>query len=197
MKLLTKLIAPALFLSAFTFAMPSLAEEGTMRVATANPSRILAQMKETQAKNKTEQTERQQLDEQEKAKVKEIQDIKEQRDKFSAKNTPDWKAKTDQILTKSIELQTWVELKKAELTRRHKEEIKALFDKIQDTIAKVAADQKIDLVIADYGTDFPEDLEAITPDQLHALIRQKNVLFIGKNVDISAIVTARLDAAYH
>ena len=117
MKLLSKLLAPALFLSALTFAMPALAD-GAIHVATANPSRILAQMKETQAKNKTEQTERQQLDEQEKAKVKEIQDIKEQRDKFSAKNTPDWKTKTDQILTKSIELQTWVELKKAELTRR-------------------------------------------------------------------------------
>ena len=196
MKLMTKFVVPALFLTALNFTSPSTAQDGAVHVAIANPSRILADMKETKEKNETEKKERQQLDDQEKAKVKEIQDIKEQRDKFSGKNTADWKTKTDQILTKSVELQTWVELKKAELTRRHKEEIKALFDKIQTTIAQVAADKKIDLVIADYGTDFPEDLDAVTPDQLHALIRQKNVLFSGKGVDISSDVTARLDAAY-
>lgn len=196
MKLLKSIALSALILSALNLNSPSNAQDGAVHVATANPSRILAQMKETQEKNETEKKERQQLDDQEKAKVKEIQDIKEQRDKFSKKNTPDWNEKTNQILTKSVELQTWVELKKAELTRRHKEEIKALFDKIQATIAQVAADKKIDLVIADYGTDFPEDLDALTPDQLHGLIRQKNVLFSAKGVDISADVTARLDASY-
>jgi len=195
MKLMNNLVVSALVVAALTFVGTASAQQGAIHVGTANPSRILAEMKETKALNKTEQTERQQLDDQEKAKVKEIQDIKEQRDKFSKKNTPDWNEKTNQILTKSVELQTWVELKKAELTRRHKEEIKALFDKIQAGIAQVAADKKLDLVIADYGMDFPEDLDTVTPDQLHALIRQKNVLFSTKGVDISSDVTARLDAA--
>ena len=167
-------------------------------MGTANPSRILAQMQETKDKNASEQGERAKLDTEEKQKVAELQELKKQRDddKFHKKNSPEWNDATNKILEKSVQLQTWVELKKAELARRHKEEIKALFDKIQAAITQVAQDKKIDLIVADYGADLPEDLDTLTPDQLHALIRQKNVLFTNKGVDISDEVIIRLDRDY-
>ena len=196
MKLMNNLVVSALVVAALTFVGTASAQQGAIHVGTANPSRILSEMKETKVLNKTELAERQQLDDQKKAKVKEIEDLKEQRDKFSKKKTPDWNEKTNQILTKTVELQTWNELKKVELTRRHNEEIKALFEKIQAAIGQVATDKKIDLVITDYGMDFPEDMDTVTPDQLRILIRDKNVLFSVKGVDISSDVTARLDAAY-
>lgn len=192
MKLLPKLLVPALALIA---ALPAAAQEGAVRVATANPSKILSQMQETKVRNTALESERQDLATQEQAKVKEIQDMQKQME-FIKKGTAEYKEASGKILQKKIDLETWGKLKQADLTRRHKEGIKELVDKIDAAIAVIAAEKKIDLVIADFGVDFPEDLDTLTPEQLHALIRQKNVLFTGKGVDISADVVTRLDAAY-
>jgi Skp family chaperone for outer membrane proteins len=197
MKLLSKwLLVPAVTLGLAVSAAAAAAEEaGTVRLATANPSKILSQMQETKDRNTALESERQNLATQEQAKVKEIQDLKKQLE-FIKKGTSEYKKATGDILQKSVELETWGKLKQADLTRRHKEGIKELVDKIDAAIAVIAAEKKIDLVIADFGVDFPEDLDTLTPEQLHALIRQKNVLFAAKGVDISADVVTRLDAAY-
>jgi Skp family chaperone for outer membrane proteins len=112
------------------------------------------------------------------------------------KGSKEFREATNKIMEKTIQLQAWGELKKAELARRHKEEIKALFDEITAAVAQVAQDKKIDLVIADTSAEMPPDLDAVTPEQLHGLIRQKNVLYSNKGVDISDEVIIRLDAAY-
>ena len=196
MKFMTQLMLPALFIAAVASARPAAAQDAATRIATANPSRILQQMQETQEKNKAMQAEQVTLNNEEKKRVDEIKDLGEQRDKFSKKGTPEYLEKSNQILQKRVDLQVWGELKKAELTRRHKEDIKALFGKIQQAIGQVAQEKKIDLVITDFGAEIPDDDDPLTPDQLHALIAQKNVLYTNKGVDISAEVTARLDAAY-
>ena len=195
MKILTPFATSILLCSATFLTGISRAEEGAGRIAVANPSRILQQMQETQDKNKALKDEQNKLTGEGQKKVEDIKVFQEKL-KFSKPGTADYKESTNKLLQMRVELQVWDEVKKAELTRQHKEEIKALFEKIQVTIAQVALDKKIDLVITDFGVDLPEDLEAITPEDLHRMINQKNVLYAGKGVDISAEVTAKLDAAY-
>jgi Skp family chaperone for outer membrane proteins len=198
MKLLNKLFAPALVIAGLVAVAPrfAAAEDGPTKIATVNPSKVLAQMQETQEKNKAEAAERQNLETQKKQKVEEIESMTKQRDAYYKKGTSEYKKSTNEILDKTINLQAWMELNKAQLARRHKEEIMALFDKIQSTTAQIAQEKKIDLVVADYGIEFPDDLDSVSPEALHAMIRQKNVIYTGKGIDISAEVTARLDAQY-
>ena len=185
-----------LFLAALLFAcLPAAAQDAAVRIAVANPSRILQQMQETQDKNKALKDEQAKLTAEGQAKVEEMKTVQEKM-KFSKKGTPDFNEKVNALSKMRVELQVWDETKKQELTRMHKEQIKALFEKIQATIAQIAAEKKIDLVLTDFGADLPEDLEGVSPEDLHRMINQKNILFTGKGVDISAEVTARLDAAY-
>ena len=169
---------------------------GTVRIACANPQRILQQMQETKDRNAAMEGERASLIAQEKAKIEEIQTLRKQRDELLKKGTPDYRAKTEEILKKTTEVQIWAKVKEEEVNRRHKEGIKELFDKINAAIEQIAREKKIDMVIADYSVDLPDDVDSITPEQLHSMIRQKNVLFVNKGVDISSEVVTRLDAGY-
>jgi Skp family chaperone for outer membrane proteins len=196
MKTSTRFVASIMLLSGILFTGSALAEDGPMKIAVANPSRILQQMQETQAKNTALQQEQAGLAAENKKRIEDIEAAQDKLVKFSKKGTPDFNEQANKLLEMRVQLQVWGEMKKSELGRRHKEEIKALFEKIQATIAQIAQERKIDLVITDFSTDIPDDLDAVTPEQLHQMISQKNVLFTGKGVDISAEVTARLDAAY-
>jgi Skp family chaperone for outer membrane proteins len=179
-------------------ARPAAAQEagGTARVAVANPAKILSALQETADLKKAEQGEIGKLQEQEQAKAKAIQDLKGQRDKFTKKGTADWDKQTADLVQKSVEARVWAETEQARLTRRNKEQTKALFEKIQGAIAQIAQERKIDLVMTDFGRDLPDDVDDITPDALRQLIAQKSVLFAGKGVDLSDDVIARLNASY-
>ena len=191
-----KHLLPVTLLAAFAVALPAAAQDGATRVATANPSKILAEMQETKDLNKKEADERQKLTEEERGRVAEVQKMREDRDKFVTRGTPEWEEKSQSVLAKTVELQTWAALKKAQLERKHKEELRALFNKITTASKDVASQKKIDLVVADYGGEIPLDLDPLTPDQLHGLIRNQNILFAGKGVDISSEIITSLDAKY-
>jgi Skp family chaperone for outer membrane proteins len=196
MKMYHKLAVSLLVLAGLAVARPAAAADSAIRIAVANPSRILQQMQETQDKNKALKDEQARLTTEGQKKVQDLKDLQDKRDKFSKKRSPEYNDQTNEILQKQVELQTWDQVKKAEMTRRHKEDIKALFEKIQKAISDVAQEKKIDLVLTDFGAEIPDDVESLTPEQLHAMISQKNVLYSAPGLDISAEVTARLDAAY-
>src|SRR5206468_7893135 len=112
-------VCAALMVAALGFAWTAKAEEGAVRVATANPSRILSAMQETKDKNAGEQQERTALDAEQKQKVAEIKDMEKARDESKAfpKGTKEFREATNKIMEKTIQLQAWGELKKAELAR--------------------------------------------------------------------------------
>jgi Skp family chaperone for outer membrane proteins len=183
-------------LALFALARPAAAQDAATRIAIANPSKILSQMQETADLKKADAGEVQKLQDQEKAKAQEIQAMKEQRDKFSKKGTPDFDKQTNDLIQKSVDARVWAEVQQSHLTRRNKEELRTLYNKIQTAVAQIAQERKIDLVLTDFGGDIPEDLDPVTPERLQQLIQQKSVLFAGKNADISDDVIARLNAAY-
>jgi Skp family chaperone for outer membrane proteins len=179
-------------------ARPATAQEasGTVRVAVANPGKILSALQESADMQKNEQAEISRLKEQEQSKGKAIQDLRGQRDKFTKKGTPDWDKQTADLVQKSVEARVWAETEQARLTRRNKDQIKSLFEKIQAAVQQIAQERKIDLVVTDFGRDMPDDVDDITPDALRQLIAQKSVLYAAKGVDLSDDVIARLNAAY-
>jgi Skp family chaperone for outer membrane proteins len=184
---------PALLLTAFILARPAAAQD--TKVGVANLSRIIQSMQEAQDKNKTKADELRRLDEEQKAKAQALENLKKERENFK-KGSPEYNERSEQLLQKSIEFQSWNELKKVDLGRRQKDEIKAFYDKINAAIQQIATEKKMDLVIADFSVEIPNDLDAVNPDQLQQLIRQKQVLYTAKGVDISDDVINRLNAQY-
>ena len=184
-------------LMAFTLLPGSVrADGGATRIATANPAKIFQQMRETNDKKKAGAAELAALQTDAEAKAKEIDTMANILKTDYRKGTADYNTKMQEILKKRIDFQVWQELKKAEMARKGKEDTKAVFVKIQEAIAAVAAEKKIDLVITETNNDFPEDLDAVTPEQLQQILDRRNVLYAAKGVDISSEVTVRLDAAY-
>jgi Skp family chaperone for outer membrane proteins len=186
----------ALVVGGLSFAARSVVAEELPKVATVNPQKVFDTMQETQEKKKAQNAEVKDLQAQEDQQLNEIKEMQKQRDATMRKGAPEYTSRTNEIMDKTIKLRVWHEVKNQELGRRHKEEVKALFDKIQTAVAQIAQERKIELVIADYAIDIPEDLDQVQPDQLNALLRQRQVMYAGKGVDITAEVIARLDAAY-
>ena len=191
-----KTVLLTLIVSLMLLPVSARAEGGATRIATANPSRIFKDMQETKDRQKANTGERVALQHEADGKADDIQKMVKDRDALYRKGQPDYNSKTQEILKKRVEFQVWQELKKTEMTRRGKDDTKAVFIKIQEAISEIAAERKIDLVVTDSNIDFPDDLDAITPEQLQQLLERRNVLYAAKGVDISAEVTARLDAAY-
>lgn len=170
--------------------------EGGVKIAVANPSKILSSMEETKELKKAEDVEIQRLEAEKGARSKELQDMKEKRDKFTAKGTPDYDKQTNELIQKSADMRIWAEVQQAKLTEHNKLQMKALFDKIQAAIAEISQQRNIDLVLTDFGGDIPQDLEDIAPDRLRQLISQKSVLYAAKGIDITDDVIARLNANF-
>ena len=172
------------------------AEGGTTRIAVANPAKIFMEMQETMDKKKAGTAELAALQTDAETKAKEIQELTKRLDSEFRKGTADYNTKMQEILKKRIEFQVWQELKKSEMARKGKDDTKAVFVKIQEAIGQIATEKKIDLVITETNNDFPDDLDAVTPEQLQQILDRRNVLYAAKGVDISPEVTARLNAAY-
>jgi Skp family chaperone for outer membrane proteins len=189
-----RIVVLALLVTAFAFAPARQAAAQDSKIGVANLSRIIQSMQEAQDRNKAKGDEVRRLDEEQKAKAMALDNLKKERENFK-KDSPEYKERSEQLLQKSIEFQAWNDLKKVDLTRRQKDEVKSFYDKINAAIQQIATEKKLDVVLADFSVDIP-DLDQINPEQLQTIIRQKQVLFTAKGVDISDDVINRLNAQY-
>jgi Skp family chaperone for outer membrane proteins len=188
----------ALLVASLAFTLPSRAQDAPpTRVAVASPSRVLRSMQEVIDLRTTEKAELVKLGDQETTKKKELEDMAERRNKFTKPGTEDYQKQTNDILQKQLEDRNWAEFQQAQLTRDNKQHMQDLFDKIKNTIGKIAEERKIDLVLSDQGTDLtPDELDKLTADQVNQILHGHNVLYSSKTLDITDDVIARLNAAY-
>ena len=187
-----------LLVASLAFTLPSLAEDAPpTRIAVASPSRVLHSMQEVIDLRTTEKAELGKLGEQEQTKKKELEDLVERRNKFTKPGTDDYQKQSTEILQKTLEDRNWAEFQQAQLGRDNKQHMQDLFDKIKHTIAKIAEERKIDLVLSDQGTDLtPDELDKLSADQVNQILHGHNVLYNSKTLDITDDVIARLNAAY-
>jgi Skp family chaperone for outer membrane proteins len=165
------------------------------RIAIADPVRIFNDMQEKKdLKDKMEQ-EGAALAAVDKDKRTKVEDLKSARDQLNP-TSGQYAEREKEYLNARIDYQVWGQQQTAEAQRQQKLQLKKLYEKIQAATAKVAQKRGFDLVLAASLPPFPENLDEADPNQVRAIINQRNILYAHPRVDISPDVIAQLDADY-
>lgn len=179
---LTAIVAPA-------------AAQQAPRMAIANTAKILNDLQETKDLNQQIGNELKALDAEGQARGQKVRDLQAQRDALKT-DSPQFDQKNQEFLTARIEFEIWAQLQKANLERKQKVQMRALFSKITQTVAEVATQKQVDVVFAEQRVDIPDNLDQLTVDQLKAIIGQRNILYNSATVDITNDVITSMDAKY-
>ena len=174
-------------------ALPAAAQEPP-RIATVNPAKVFSEMQETKDLKQKMEADRKTITDEGQRKGAEVEDAKKRPALFN-EGTDDFNKANKEYLEKVIAAQAWQELIKQDLQRQQKSQMKSLFEKIEAATKEVATAKKIDLVLVDQKTEFP-DLDSINVDQLRGIINQRTVLFNNGRFDITNDVLAAVDAKY-
>jgi Skp family chaperone for outer membrane proteins len=174
---------------------PAARAQTALHIATANPAKIFTDMQETKDLKEKLENDNKDLLNQEKTQQQAIQDLNTVLKQLTP-GSQQYNAKRKELIQKAVELDTWKKVNQAQMQDQQKLQMKLLFDKITEATKAVAEAKKLDLVLAETNVDFPQDLDQINVDQLRNVINQRNILFKKDGMDISAEITAKLDADY-
>lgn len=189
---LTRILPTALaVILLLSLALPAAAQ----KVATANPARIFNEIQETKDLQAKFNADLGTLNEQRKAKELQINDTKAARDSLKP-DTTQWAERNKELVRLAVEYKAWQEIVQADLERQQKMQMKAIFDRITETVGQVASSRGVDLVIAEVKPELPDNLDQVNTNDLRARLISRNVLFSQPQVDISNDVIAAMDAKY-
>jgi Skp family chaperone for outer membrane proteins len=180
--------------AAGSFALPTLAQNAP-KIAVANPSTILMNLQETKDMQARLDQEKKTLGNIELDKRAKIKDLTSARDALKP-DAPQYAEKNKELQAAQVDLEVWGRIMQADGQRTFKQQLKQLYDKVTAGVAEIAAEKHIDLVIAEIKPEIPENLDQVNPDQLRALMTQRNVLFVASQLDITQDVIAAMDAKY-
>ena len=184
-----------LALALLLLAAAPAASFGQLKVALANPGRIIDGIKETkdlQAKLKVEVDS---LESQSRQKQEELTDLKNRRDQLKP-GTPQYDQLNGQLREKAIDFQAWSQVNKADLESRQKAQLKNLYQKMQDAVAEIAKQQGYDLVLTEQAPQLPPNTDQMQMNDLRGLLNARNVLFAKPELDITSQVIAKMDEKY-
>jgi len=168
------------------------------KIAVVNPSRIFNEMKETKALNDRMQQEMVKFEETRRQKIAAIEQIKKSRNDMRPDH-PQYEELNNELLKAQAEAEVWVKTQAVLNDQRQKRQTKMIFEKVQASVAAVAKQHNIDLVISDTKDGLPDgpELEKADIRALKAAIYQKDVLYAGERLDISTLVLNHLDAKFN
>lgn len=166
-----------------------------VKIATADPVKIFNDLKETKDLRDKMQQDTGNAEKESMQRKAQLQDIKTARDQFKV-GSPQYNEQNQKLLEASLGLETWGKIRGMNLANDQKVKIVYLYDKILQGIGKVAAQKKIDLVLAEQKPQLPESLDQVTADQLRAILGSRNILYGSATSDISSEVIASMDAEY-
>jgi Skp family chaperone for outer membrane proteins len=181
-------------IAAASFALPTLAQNAP-KIAVANPSSILMNLQETKDMQARLDQEKKTLGNIELDKRAKIKDLTSARDALKP-DAPQYAEKNKELQAAQVDLEVWGRIMQADGQRSFKQQLRTLYDKVTAGIAEVAAEKHIDLVLAEIKPEIPENLDQINPDQLRALMTQRNILFVASQLDITNDVISAMDAKY-
>ena len=167
---------------------------GPAHLAIANPSRIFKDIQETKAMRDKLEARRKELLAKEMELRQNIETLMKQRADVNP-NHPKYREITDQIINAKATLQSWGAANKASVELDQKMMVKTLFDKIEASIAEVAQQNNIDIVIADGRRDI-EGIEDMSFEDLQRVLSTRNVLYANKGFDLSEKVITLMDAKF-
>lgn len=186
-------------LALFTLALvghPAVAQD-VPKIASVNLVKVFGEMQETKDLQQKMDADRKALEDELQKRTKEVNEIKQQRG-YLQEGSDEANKKNQELIKKTVELNTWRELINQDQLRQRKMQFKTLFEKIEIAAKEIAEQRKIDIVIVEHRPDFPagDVMEQLNLEQVRGLINQRTVLFNNGRFDITADVVANLDAKY-
>jgi Skp family chaperone for outer membrane proteins len=164
------------------------------RVAIANTAKIFSEMQETKDLKAKLEGKRKDIETEENDRRAKINAMEAGLKEMNPGN-PQFNASQDAVDKEMADFDSWGKLVRLQAEREQKNTMILLFNKIQAAVGKVAAQDGIDIVLADQAPDL-SNTEAMSFDQLRSVINQKEVLYTSKKADISDEVLTLLDAEY-
>ncbi len=106
--------------------------------------------------------------------------------------TSDYQSREEELVRAEINFQVWVEVQERRLKAEHKSWLERIYHDTQETVAKIASDRGIDLVLT-YS-----DLDSGAPDSVafKQQILLRTVIYANKRVDLTEETIQLLDADY-
>lgn len=130
-------------------------------------------------------------------KVKALEDLRLKRDGFN-KGTQEWQQLDDQVLKARAELNTWMQIERIKLERRHQEVLLDMYRQMTDAIGRMVKKNSIDLVFTKAFLEPPQiDVDkAVGLQDLQKRIVGQRVLYPTAVTDITQDVLKILNDAY-
>ena len=187
----------ASLLLGFFVALPAVAQTPPpTHIGVVNIGKVFNSMQEVveikaklESDNKALQTEAQ-------AHKAELVNLQQQRDNGPKPDTAQWDEATQNLEKLTVKYEEELKLAQLDLARSQSRELKHTFDKIEAATGDIAKAKGLDIVITEVKPEFPKNAQDVTPENIQAMIGQRNLLYVSPSVDITDAVTAALDAQY-
>jgi len=166
-----------------------------VKIATVNAAKVFNEIQETKDLKSKMENDQKTLQAQDLEKKTKLKDLQNARDALKPE-APQYSDANKQLMQAAVDYEVWQRIQGADIQRMQKQQMLSIFNKITTTVAEVATQKGLDLVIAEQRPEVPDNLDQINVDQVRLLINQRNVLFSTPNVDISNDVIAAMDAKY-
>ena len=126
-----------------------------------------------------------------------VRDLQGKRDQFKP-GSPDYEKAHEELTRAAAEVQVATAVSQQDLIREQKRSTRTMVDKIVAAVETLAKEKGYSIVLMQMvPPDLAEDqFDRMTPDQLNQLLSSRNVMYVAPDVDVTAEVVARLDAAY-
>ena len=178
-------------------ALPARGQDHPLRIAMANPFQIYTAIKETKDYNDKVRAEVQRNQSEAAQRADAINKKIQERDSSLKPEHPLYAKATEEIDKMSADATVWQEVNKRRQEREQKTHFVETYRKIEAAVAKVAEQDKVDLVLSTGPRELPVALDRMTLPELDQLIGSRKIMFANKNVpDITEKVIAQLDADY-
>ena len=166
-----------------------------IKIATVNAAKVFNEIQETKDLKSKMENDQKNLQAQDLEKKTKLKDLQSARDALKT-DAPQYNDANKQLMQAAIDYEVWQRIQGADIQRLQKQQMLAIFNKITTSVAEVATQKGLDLVIAEQKPEVPDNLDQINVDQVRLLINQRNVLYSTPAVDVSNDVIASMDAKY-
>lgn len=183
-----------LAIAASLFAVPAWAQEGAQKIATCNALKVLEGMQERRAYEAELQKKITKWDTDKRRRDADLAQLVRERDDLNPDSVL-WQEKNNEYIKVGIETEVTLRAQQLELMRWQKTRLKQMYERIREATKEVATQKGIDLVLAERRSEL-QAMDALTVDQVKAIIAQNDVIFSGAKVDITQDVLIAVDKKY-
>jgi Skp family chaperone for outer membrane proteins len=185
------LLCAALLVALVLPAVPAMAES-PMRIAVAVPAKIFDNMDEMRAVQQQLAAEQERYMRDRDQRHANVRSLEAARNQLRP-DMPQFSQRHNEYINAVIELQAWEQMQQHERQHIQKQHMMRLFERIREAVEEVARREGIHLVLSE--PQIPP-IELMTPEELRAVIGQRNVLYADGVRDISDEVTRLLNEQY-